>query len=349
MLYILGSGRCGSTLLDRALGAQPKFVGVGELARIWKTGMARNAICSCGLPFDKCQFWSPVCRQAFGDWDAAEGLRLHQIRKSVVRFRNIPRMLSWYRKGLHGDAAAVELASKTKALYEAIGERSDAEIIVDSSKNSVLPFFLRTIEGLDVTVVHLVRDSRAVAYSWKRRRQRLGDHEALAVSRPPADRSSPTESLWMPQYSLTKSSWQWLWVNYVGSLLGRRQGINYLRIRYEDMVADLDGTLAQIADSVQYSETMSADWQASTSNCIFSGNPLRFQQGAVKLNADMEWQTQMSLGARSLVTSLTLPGLIKFGYLSRSAYRSAAEPRSLGEPQSTVAAEEQKKQVHESS
>lgn len=349
VLYILGSGRCGSTLLDRALGAQQQFVGVGELARIWKTGMARNAMCSCGLPFAECHFWSPVCRQAFGSWDAAEGLRLHQIRKSVVRFRNIPRMLRWYQKGLHGDASAIELASKTQALYEAIRDRSGAQIIVDSSKNSVLPFFLRTIEGLDVTVVHLVRDSRAVAYSWKRRRQRLGAREALAASHQPADDSNPAESLWMPQYSLNKSSWQWLWVNYVGSLLGRLKGIRYLRIRYEDMVADLDGTLAQIADSIEYPETMSADWRAAASNCIFSGNPLRFHQGAVQLKADMEWQSQMSLRARSLVTLLTLPGLIKFGYLSRSAYPSDADPRTLGEPRLTGAAEEQKKQVHESS
>ena len=51
-------------------------------------------------------------------------------------------------------------------LYQAIAAVSGAEVVVDASKSTAQLFALRHIDGLDLRVVNLVRDSRGVAHSW---------------------------------------------------------------------------------------------------------------------------------------------------------------------------------------
>src|SRR4028119_1802817 len=53
-------------------------------------------------------------------------------------------------------------------LYRAIQRVSGAGVIVDSSKRFSYAVLLSLLPFGDLRVVHLVRDSRAVAYSWAR-------------------------------------------------------------------------------------------------------------------------------------------------------------------------------------
>jgi hypothetical protein len=45
-----------------------------------------------------------------------------------------------------------------------------------------------------------------------------------------------------------------------------------------------------------------------------SGNPNRFETGAVELRPDREWISKMSPRNKALVTALTLPLLKHYGY-----------------------------------
>lgn len=65
IVYIVGLGRSGTTLLDLLLGSHPNFVGLGEVfhftmpnsRRISETG---KIICSCGQTMEQCIFWGPT-------------------------------------------------------------------------------------------------------------------------------------------------------------------------------------------------------------------------------------------------------------------------------------------------
>ena len=56
------------------------------------------------------------------------------------------------------------------ALYRAIADISDARVIVDTSKSAKSACLLACLPGIDLRVVHLVRDSRAVTFSQTRRK-----------------------------------------------------------------------------------------------------------------------------------------------------------------------------------
>ena len=54
-------------------------------------------------------------------------------------------------------------------LYRAIAVVGDTRVIVDSSKAPSTAFVLRAMPVLDLRLVHLIRDSRGVAYSWNKK------------------------------------------------------------------------------------------------------------------------------------------------------------------------------------
>ncbi len=66
VLYILGAGRSGSTLLSNILGQLDGFQSVGELFYLWENGLLKGGLCGCGEPVLQCPFWSEVLSQSLG-------------------------------------------------------------------------------------------------------------------------------------------------------------------------------------------------------------------------------------------------------------------------------------------
>ena len=60
LLYIIGDGRSGSTLLNIALGNHPDAVAAGELCNVQRYLWRQDNWCSCGTPVHECSFWGAV-------------------------------------------------------------------------------------------------------------------------------------------------------------------------------------------------------------------------------------------------------------------------------------------------
>lgn len=60
VIYIIGAGRSGSTLLDTVLASHPDVVGVGELVNLHSAGWTSNEVCACGKLGTECDFWTRV-------------------------------------------------------------------------------------------------------------------------------------------------------------------------------------------------------------------------------------------------------------------------------------------------
>ena len=91
MLVIVGTGRSGSTLLGRLLGALPGAVHVGEVRFLWQRGLIEARLCGCGVPVPECPFWRTVLAEAYGA-RRPDPAAVHARLTSVTRLRRVP---SW--------------------------------------------------------------------------------------------------------------------------------------------------------------------------------------------------------------------------------------------------------------
>jgi hypothetical protein len=188
-------------------------------------------------------------------------------------------------------------------LYRAIRAVSGATVIVDGSKFPAYGYILGLVADLDVATVQLVRDPRAVAFSWQRRDKRVLASRAGDVA--------------MFQRRPTVSALDWVLqnvsVDVVGSLSNRRGR----RLRYEDFVAQPAQVTAELVTMIGggYVADKPSDGEpADLSEVHIFGNPGRFRTGNVPIKLDDEWRTSMPLTSRLLVTAITSPFLGRYGY-----------------------------------
>ena len=69
VVYIVGAGRSGSTVLDTILGNHPEVESVGELCNLVRSAWFGPEYCACGQRGSICPFWSQVRT----DWERRSG------------------------------------------------------------------------------------------------------------------------------------------------------------------------------------------------------------------------------------------------------------------------------------
>ena len=93
VVYIAGSGRSGSTLLERMLGGLPGFVNAGEINDMFRRMARYDELCGCGLAFSACDFWVGVGERAFGGWSSELIDEVVMLQNAVVRQRYLARLM----------------------------------------------------------------------------------------------------------------------------------------------------------------------------------------------------------------------------------------------------------------
>ena len=300
MLYIAGPGRSGSTILGNVLGEIEGFFHGGELNFIWEHNLIENRLCGCGAPFNRCEVWGSVFKRAFGGIDRVDAREMVRLQSSGTRTRHVPLMLfSRERRTLSSRLGKYTV--RLERLYRAVRESTESRVVVDSSKMPSYGYALGMAPGIDLYVVHLVRDPRAVAYAW------------LKEPRPDAD-----ERAYMNRVSAVKSSLLWDVWNASSEMLWRGSIGRYMRLRYEDFVAEPWRVVGEILDMLdedagQLPFVGERDVELGAGHTV-AGNPNRFRKGLVRLRRDDEWVSRMKSRDRTLVTLLTLPLLARYGY-----------------------------------
>ncbi len=301
--YIGGFGRSGSTMLDLMLGQAPGVFSAGEVREIWQSGLVENRLCGCEQPFRDCSFWQAVGDAGFGGWDRVALPDVLRLRYSLDRPWSFPalpasRVSAGLRSRIH------EYTGTLQRLYRAIAEVSGASMIVDSSNLPSHAFLLRTMRAVDLRVIHLVRDSRAVAWSWQKQVEK---------------RRAAGPAGYLPQYGPAGSSLRWMYYNGLTQSL-RRLGVPYHLVRYEDLVRDpyqvTAGLLghAGLTGAAAQPSYIDGHRVRLKQNHTVEGNPMRFVTGHLDLRSDQAWQVQMPARDQRLVTALTLPLLRAYGY-----------------------------------
>jgi Sulfotransferase family len=317
VLYIGGFGRSGSTLVERILGQLPGFCSSGEVVFIWQRGLIDGQLCGCGVPVPECEFWSRVGKTAFGGWDQIDAHEMLALQKRVDRNRYIPSMVAPKLR----PAAQADLDRYTDVLsklYRAIGEVAGARVVIDASKHASTAFLLRRVPGIDLRVVHLVRDSRGVAYSWTKE-----------VKKPEVT----GDDAFMPQYSPSSSGRQWVAYNLMFDALGLLDARGFggtprkasMLLRYEALMAEprqgLERILAHVDEPVTAGsfDFLGDGWVDLGCDHTVAGNPMRFHQGRLDLRLDQAWTTKLPERDRKVVTAITWPLQLRYGYSKRNA------------------------------
>ena len=301
VLYIGGTSRSGSTLLECLLSRLDNVVVLGEVVHLWQRGLRENQLCACGTRFSECPFWQEVGQRGFGGWHNVNVEHVVGLADVVDRQRRMPHT-GRRRPPARIAAAAEEYSDYYRRIYDAALEMTGGDVVVDSSKAPPTALCLSYNPALDLRVLHIVRDSRGVAYSWTK-----------VVARPETETAEP-----MPRFGVRTSTAQWLSHNVSVSALAYR-GVPVVRIRYEDLVADAsktvrvawegldlpgDGVLPMVdRNSIELRPTHSV-----------AGNPMRFSLGMTALRPDEAWRTKMKPRDRRMVTLMTYPVLRAMGY-----------------------------------
>lgn len=304
VLFIMGMTRSGSTMLAKLLGELPGFFAAGELRALWKRLVARRE-CGCGELIGECDVWARVLEDTLGE-DAGDR-RIDPREVISWQHRNVRIKHTWRLVGRRSAAVRgaqpADYRSLIAPLYRSLAAHTGARVIVDSSKRPSDAALLRLIPELDVYFVHLVRDPRAVAYSWRR-------------VKPTADRGGPDQ---MAQHGPIHSTLRWALRDIGSRAVVRRVGHDrVLVLRYESFVARPRAAVESILHLVD-EEGGELPFLDETTvllgrNHVLSGNPSRFVTGPVRLLEDSEWRSRQTLLDRATSTALALPLLRAYGY-----------------------------------
>lgn len=304
VLYIMASGRSGTTILDNVLGSIPGFFSSGELHLIWKALLRRSG-CGCGRLVEDCEVWSQVIGRlsdhAVGDRPDPE--MFDQWRRSETRIMHVPRLMLLGRKLMSKRPLLMRYGALLSDIYRTTAEFTGVRIVVDSSKTPATALLLSMMDSIDLYVVHVVRDPRAVAYSWQRHKPTFDPHR-------PED---------MHRLGPFRSSLRWLGTNILAEGVKRRLPEDrYTRLRYEDFVEDPRAQVARLERFVGEKPAQEPFIDNHTvllrPNHTVWGNRSRFRSGEVKLHRDREWHQRASFSTLSIASVVTIPLLFHYNY-----------------------------------
>jgi len=237
------------------LGAHPQIVTIGEMTLSARAiGDLDRYRCSCGRVIKECEFWHKV-----KDGMAARGFEFDlahagtDYRAGMSRYAQ--RLLGpMYRgralEGLRDVALGLsgawrrqlpEVHRRNAALASVICEIKRAEIVIDSSKIALRLKYLLRNPGLDVRVIRLIRDGRAVALTYM-------DPAVFADARDPTRRAGgmggdrANERL-----SIYRAAYEWRrCMEEAEHLLQGLDRSRWIEVRYEDYCRDSGAALKRL-------------------------------------------------------------------------------------------------------
>ncbi|MDQ3940069.1 MAG: sulfotransferase [Actinomycetota bacterium] len=296
VLYVLGRGRSGSTIFSNVLGELDGFFSGGEIRYLWDPIVVQRSTCGCGRPIAACSVWSHVLAKV-GDLDLEQVIAWQH---EIVREHQTYRILRHPRRGLK--RALNGFAEVMNRVYVALAEVTGARVIVDSSKRPSYAAFLESMDSLVPHYVHLVREPRASAYSWRHRNYDSAQGGGRKVT----------------QRNAFDATLRWDLLNLGSEVVVRKAGRRAATIRYEDFVAEPTATVRRVArlldEDPDHLPFIGERRVRLGTNHTIAGNPARFRTGVLELEDRSDWRTGQSRSEAWVSTLVALPFLRRYGY-----------------------------------
>ena len=286
VIYIASASRSGSTVFARDMGEANLGFPLGEVVNVPKRLGVDAESCGCGNVLEKCNYWSAVFRDAGIDQKALEALV--ECRPLVFQVRHVLHYLVSSERGV---CLGQQYFSILRSLYNSLAKHSPSSTLVDASKTPTYAIVLSRFLKLDLWLVHLVRDPRAVVYSQltpKKWKDRNGIEREIR----------PTK--------LVVSAIRWVrWNFFIECLRLTIPKSRRIRVRYEDFTRD---TSVERKRLVAFGLVPDTDLSARGQHHIAAGNPSRFENRQIEF--DGRYIENLTAQQWLLTTFITWPLLL---------------------------------------
>jgi hypothetical protein len=300
LAYLLAASHSGSTLLAMLLGAQPGACTAGEL-KATSLGDVNSYRCSCRQRIHDCKFWQQIShameQRGIHDFD------ITRAGTSIFESRNpyVSRLLApLYRGGTlerirHlGLSLSSEWRSRLQesqlrnlALIESLLEVTGARIVIDSSKVALRLNYLLRIPSLEIRVIHVIRDGRAVSLTYT-------DEWNFADAASPELRGGGSGNRRPPpRRTMAEAAREWRRSNEAAeAMLSTMPRGQWTKVRYEDLCADPTATLDRLAAFLDLDPSQARlDFRSINQHVI--GNGMRLDVTS-EICLDARWMDHLS-------------------------------------------------------
>jgi hypothetical protein len=290
VIYVAGCGHSGSTALGFMLGGHSKFVGVGEVFRLFDPKSSehnwlkrsKELICSCKKTADQCELWGPV---------------VERLNSTVTKNDTVAAQRQAYQVFLD-------------VFYARFGEDF---VPVDISKTDDGLSALAGIEGVSVKTIFLMRDVRSWTTSRRDANRRAGEVHMIELVKKYGLKFAKSYVAHTPSAYF----WHWYFLNLRTQRLLKKNNPPYLQVGYEELMLNPELVMKKISEflGVDFSERM-LSLDDDTSHVLL-GNRMRF---------DAEKRARVSYDSRWFYTtdwqtpSFLLPNIMQ--YNNREVYQN---------------------------
>lgn len=283
ILYIMGRGHNGSTVLDLLLGNHAEIQSVGEL----NSGLRRGAeeVCACGENLSECKFWAPIRSKFDERFPEVKSDGYAKMLSYMDNFYRMPQIISrcfltrWVKE---------QYQPMTRYLFDSIAERGNARIVIDSSKEFSRAAYLLSRFPDKAKAIYLVRDGRAILWSYLKRFRKEGTFNFMRKKR-------KVKWAWPIMLILIAS---FVFSEIIALMLKLLYGKRILTVRYEDVCGTPTEELARIGEFVgvdlrKLAEKIEKGESLQIGHNI-GGNAMRFSTtGDFVFKPDFSWEKQL--------------------------------------------------------
>ena len=295
LVYVGGWGRSGSTLVSGLLNETDAAVSIGEGRFVWERGVLNNELCSCGSPFLRCAFWAEVGAHR-GGWSRDEAEHMLSAESRVQSIWNVAA------SSRRARMTEPEYLETWQSVYDSVWIISGKpHWIVDSTKDAPFRSVLSDLFGERLNAIRIIRDPRAVAYSWTRIKTRPEITERHEI---------------MPILTPSRSGREYAIAHLAHAWLDRRSSGRRVILRYEDLMSQGISALADAVAKLRFD--LGCTENRRTVRHEISGNPGRFLTEQ-PLKIDDAWRYEFPLRSQTAAALWTFPWLLKHGYICRKA------------------------------
>jgi hypothetical protein len=299
LVYILAASHSGTTLLALLLNAHAEICSLGEL-KATSLGDVSRYRCSCRKVILECPFWNRLARvmrhQGFAfdisrpGTDMRVGASLY-IRKLLQPLHRGP-LLELLRDALlqlspQWPSRMTRVQSVNAALMRAGLATTRKTIIVDSSKIGIRLKYLLRDQNLDVRIIRMVRDGRAVSLTYMDPAG-YADARDLALRGGGSGGDRRQEAL-----SIEQAAREWRRSNEEAQALLAQTGAGrWIGIRYEDLCREPESILKKIFDFLEVApEDFNPNFRAAEHHVL--GNGMRLDRDS-EIKLDERWKTALT-------------------------------------------------------
>jgi len=262
VVYLLGPGRSGTTVLATILGNHKDIYSLGEMHQFYDH-IRDNLNCSCGAELSDCEFWGKILDTM--PWVKKNAVNIQALSDELEYHSSIPRHLLH----LHNKEKIESYNSFQTQIFNSCTKQTNSKILLDSAKYIGRWHSLKKNRSIQLKGIYLVRDVRGVIYSFKKKVQ---------TSRTPLSA--------MVYYVL---------VNMLAQLITMFDK-NVIKIKYEDLFLETETAIVRICehlgvDSLELIEKIKENKDFEIGH-IIGGNRLRNNR-TIKLHFDEKWKSNM--------------------------------------------------------